>query len=113
MHFKEQVFKKVLLSQILKNPFIFILKQIGIIAPLIFLFYLLIDKKKFNFSKLKKNHFLLFINLIPIILILPTSVLTGAKIRTMWLTPFYLFIGVLIVYSFQLVLLKRIIINFS
>ena len=91
----------------LKNPFIFILKQIGIIAPLIFLFYLLIDKKKFNFSKLKKNHFLLFINLIPIILILLTSVLTGAKIRTMWLTPFYLFIGVLIVYSFQLVLLKK------
>ena len=91
----------------LKNPFIFILKQIGIIAPLIFLFYLLIEKKKFNFSKFKKNHFLLFINLIPIILILLTSVLTGAKIRTMWLTPFYLFIGVLIVYSFQLVLLKK------
>ena len=56
---------------------------------------------------MKKNHFLLFINLIPIILILLTSVLTGAKIRTMWLTPFYLFIGVLIVYSFQLVLLKK------
>ena len=91
----------------LKNPFIFILKQIGIIVPLIFLFYLLIDKKKFDFSKLKTNHFLLSINLIPIILILLTSVLTGAKIRTMWLTPFYLFIGVLIVYLFQLVLLKK------
>ena len=91
----------------LKNPFIFILKQIGIIVPLIFLFYFLIDKKKINFSKLKANHFLLSINLIPIILILLTSVLTGAKIRTMWLTPFYLFIGVLIVYLFQLVLLKK------
>ncbi len=91
----------------LKNPLIFILKQIGIIVPLIFLFYFLIDKKKFNFSKLKQNNFLLLINLIPIILVLLTSILTGAKIRTMWLTPFYIFIGVLIVYSFQLVLLKK------
>ena len=30
-----------------------------------------------------------------------TSVLTGSKIRTMWMTPFYLFFGVLIVYIFQ------------
>jgi hypothetical protein len=27
--------------------------------------------------------------------------LTGSKIRTMWMTPFYLFFGVLIVYVFQ------------
>ena len=27
--------------------------------------------------------------------------LTGSKIRTMWMTPFYLFFGVLIVYIFQ------------
>ena len=30
-----------------------------------------------------------------------TSMLTGSKVRTMWMTPFYLFIGVLIVYIFQ------------
>ena len=30
-----------------------------------------------------------------------TSVITGSKIRTMWMTPFYLFFGVLIVYIFQ------------
>jgi hypothetical protein len=30
-----------------------------------------------------------------------TSILTGSKIKTMWMTPFYLFIGVLIVYIFQ------------
>ena len=30
-----------------------------------------------------------------------TSVLTGSKIKTMWMTPFYLFFGVLIVYLFQ------------
>jgi hypothetical protein len=27
--------------------------------------------------------------------------LTGTKIRTMWMTPFYLFLGVLVVYIFQ------------
>ena len=33
---------------------------------------------------------------------------TGSKIRTMWMTPFYLFFGVLIVYIFQVQInLKR------
>ena len=45
--------------------------------------------------------FLIFINLVPIGLIFLTSMLTGSKIRTMWITPFYLFFGVLIVYIFQ------------
>ena len=27
--------------------------------------------------------------------------MTGSKIRTMWMTPFYLFFGVLVVYIFQ------------
>ena len=30
-----------------------------------------------------------------------TSFITGSKIRTMWMTPFYLFFGVLVVYIFQ------------
>ena len=30
-----------------------------------------------------------------------TSMLMGVKIRTMWMTPFYLFFGVLLVYIFQ------------
>ena len=30
-----------------------------------------------------------------------TSLLMGAKIRTMWMTPFYLFMGVLFIYIFQ------------
>ena len=30
-----------------------------------------------------------------------TSVITGSKIRTMWMTPFYLFFGVLFIYIFQ------------
>ena len=49
----------------------------------------------------KKLLFLIFINLVPIGLMFLTSMLTGSKIRTMWMTPFYLFFGVLIVYIFQ------------
>ena len=30
-----------------------------------------------------------------------TSMIMGVKIRTMWMTPFYLFFGVLLVYIFQ------------
>ncbi len=95
----------------ISNPIIFILKQIGIMAPLLIIFFFLINKRNLNFFKIrKKNLFLLIINLIPIILIFFTSVITGAKIRSMWMTPFYLFLGVLLVYSFQDFILKK---NFS
>jgi hypothetical protein len=57
-------------------------------------------KKKFNFKD-EKLIFLLTINIIPILLILLTSIVMGIKIRTMWMTPFYLFFGVLIIYIFQ------------
>ena len=30
-----------------------------------------------------------------------TSLLMGAKIKTMWMAPFYLFIGILFIYLFQ------------
>jgi len=53
-----------------------------------------------NFTN-KKTFFIISISLIPIILTLITSILVGAKIRTMWMTPFYLFFGVLVVYIFQ------------
>ena len=49
----------------------------------------------------KKLIFLIFINILPIFLIFLTSVFTGSKIRTMWMTPFYLFFGLLFVYIFQ------------
>ena len=38
---------------------------------------------------------------IPLILIFLTSMIMGIKIRTMWMTPFYLFFGVLAIYLFQ------------
>jgi hypothetical protein len=57
-------------------------------------------KLKFNFED-KKLLFLLTINIVPIILMFLTSMLIGIKIRTMWMTPFYLFFGVLLIYIFQ------------
>jgi 4-amino-4-deoxy-L-arabinose transferase-like glycosyltransferase len=83
-------------------PLIFLGKQAGILIPFFIMSFFLI--KRFN-SKMsfkdKKLLFLIFINLVPIGLMLLTSMLTGSKIRTMWMTPFYLFFGVLIVYIFQ------------
>ena len=83
-------------------PLIFLGKQIGILIPFFIMSFFLIKKFKFKKSlKDKKLLFLIFINLVPIGLIFLTSILTGSKIRTMWMTPFYLFIGVLIIYLFQ------------
>jgi len=83
-------------------PFIFLFKQIGILVPFFFLVWLLIKKIKFKFNlKDKKLVFLLFVNIVPILLIFITSAFTGSNIRTMWMTPFYLFFGVLFVYLFQ------------
>jgi 4-amino-4-deoxy-L-arabinose transferase-like glycosyltransferase len=84
------------------NPLIFLGKQIGILIPFVIMTLFLIKKLKFKISfKDKKLLFLLFINFVPIVLMFLTSVLTGSKIRTMWMTPFYLFFGVLVVYVFQ------------
>ena len=90
------------ISNHLLNPVIFILKQIGILIPFIILGLILIKFSKFKINlKDKKLLFLLTINFLPIILIILTSLITGAKIRTMWMTPFYLFFGVLLVYLFR------------
>ena len=86
----------------LKYPIIFLVKQLGILIPFLFLVNLLIKKINLRINlKDKKFLFLIFINVVPIALILMTSVVTGSKIRTMWMTPFYLFFGVLFVYIFQ------------
>ena len=58
-------------------------------------------KAKFSFSD-NKLLFLLAINLLPITLIFLTSMIMGVKIRTMWMTPFYLFFGILVIYIFKL-----------
>ena len=83
----------------IKYPLIFLVKQIGILIPFFFLVFLLTKKFKFKLNfKDKKLLFLFFINLAPIALMFATSLVTGSKIRTMWMTPFYLFFGVFFVY---------------
>ena len=82
-----------------KYPLLFTLKQIGILIPFLILVWLLMKKipKKLNLKD-EKLLFLIFINLIPIVLVFMTALITGSKIRTMWMTPFYLFFGTLFIY---------------
>ena len=86
----------------LVNPFLYVIKQLGILMPFWVMLFFLVKKFKLKFNlKDRKFLFLIFINFIPIILIALTSLITGAKIKTMWMTPFYLFYGLLFVYLFQ------------
>ena len=86
----------------IQYPLFFIMKQVGILIPFLVLIWLLVKKVKFKYNfKDRKLFFLLAINLLPIILMLLTSIITGSKIRTMWMTPFYLFFGTLFVYLLQ------------
>ena len=88
-------------------PIVFLLKQIGIILPFIFMTAILVKKMKYELNFKDKNLlFLISINILPIILVLLTSMITGSKIRTMWMTPFYLFFGTLIIYVFKKQVIK-------
>ena len=83
-------------------PLIFLSKQTVILIPFFIMSFFLVKKFKFKISlEDRKLLFLIFVNLVPIGLMFLTSMITGSKIRTMWMTPFYLFFGVLIVYVFQ------------
>ena len=89
-------------------PLIFLGKQIGILIPFFIMFFFIISKFKATINlKDKKLIFLIAINIVPIILIFLTSLFMGVKIRTMWMTPFYLFMGVLLIYLFQ----RKIVLN--
>ena len=82
---------------------IFLGKQIGILIPFFIMSFLVCIKNlksKINFKD-QKLLFLLIINIVPILLMFLTSMIMGIKIRTMWMTPFYLFFGVLVIYIFQ------------
>jgi len=79
-------------------PLVFFLKQIVILIPFFFMLFFL--TKKIKYKKIIKNEkiiFLFFTCVLPIILVLLTSIIMGAKIRTMWMTPFYLFLGILFI----------------
>ena len=86
----------------LMNPSIFLLKQIGILIPFLLMILVLTKKFKININlNDDKLLFLLSINLIPLLFIFLTSFTMGVKIRTMWMTPFYISFGLLFVYIFK------------
>ena len=85
-----------------KNPIIFFIKQIIILIPFFIMISILLKNYKIKLNvKNRESLFLLFITLVPILLVIITSVFTGAKIRTMWMTPFYLFLGTLFIDIFK------------
>jgi len=90
-----------LLSHLIQ-PIIFLGKQLGILIPFALMSFFIIPKLKTNIRFAdRKFIFLLFVNLIPLVLMFLTSMAMGIKIRTMWITPFYLFFGVFVIYIFQ------------
>ena len=90
--------EKIILDHI-SHPLIFIGKQAGILIPFFLMISFLVKKLKVNFYlKDDKMFFLIVISFLPIALVFLTSLIMGAKIRTMWMTPFYLFFGITAIY---------------
>ena len=86
----------------LRFPIIFLFKQLVLLIPFFLILKLLIKKIKFQINfKDKKFLFLFFVNIVPITLILITSIITGSRIRTMWMTPFYISFGIFFIYIFK------------
>ena len=83
-------------------PLKFIFKQIVTLLPFFALLSLLLKKYKFKINQRdEKSIFLIFITLVPIFLMVLTSLIFAANIRTMWATPFYLFLGLFFIYHFK------------
>jgi len=83
-------------------PLKFIFKQIAIVLPFFILLSLILKKFKFKFNQRdEKSIFLIFITCTPILLMFITSLIFAANIRTMWMTPFYLFFGLFFIYHFK------------
>ena len=90
--------EKIILDHI-SHPLIFIGKQAGILIPFFLMISFLVKKFKVNFYlKDDKMLFLIVISFLPIALVFLTSLIMGVKIRTMWMTPFYLFFGITAIY---------------
>tara|TARA_X000001036_G_scaffold426899_1_gene454854 strand:+ start:1150 stop:2523 length:1374 start_codon:yes stop_codon:yes gene_type:complete len=86
----------------LTNPLMFLLKQTIILIPFLLMIFVIIKKFKPKIDFKNYNTFFLFsVTILPFLLVLITSILTGAKIRTMWMTPFYLFLGTFFFYIFK------------
>ena len=98
-------------------PLKFVFKQIGVLIPFFVLLSLILKKYKFKINQSdKKSIFLIFVTIVPIVLMVITSLIFAANIRTMWMTPFYLSFGLFFIYHFKskinLYFLKKFIITF-
>ena len=83
-------------------PIKFTLKQIGILIPFFGLLSLIVSRIKIKFNlRDEKLVYLMSVTIVPILLMLLTSLILGANIRTMWMTPFYLFFGLLFIYTLE------------
>ena len=90
--------EKIILDHI-SHSLLFIGKQAGILIPFFLMISFLVKKFKVNFYlKDDKMLFLIVISFLPIVLVFLTSLIMGVKIRTMWMTPFYLFFGITAIY---------------
>ncbi len=84
------------------HPTVLLIKQVGILIPFFLMCIIIVSKFKIHLNLNNKNtQFLIVINILPLFLIFLTSTILGVKIRTMWMTPFYLFSGIFFVYLFQ------------
>lgn len=86
----------------IKHPIIFTLKQIGILIPFLVSVFLILDSKKpvLNWGD-NRFKFLFSVSIFPILLVILTSMIMGSKIRTMWMVPFYMYLGVFVLYLFK------------
>ena len=83
-------------------PFTLFFKQIGILIPFLIMCFFLLNKPNLNLNfKREKIIFLFFMVIIPILMMIITSFLFGVKIRTMWMTPYYLGLGIVVVEIFK------------
>jgi 4-amino-4-deoxy-L-arabinose transferase-like glycosyltransferase len=86
----------------LLNPLKFLASQIAISLPFLLLGYFLINKIKIKLPfNNEKFIFLIFSFILPFFLILITSIISGSRIRTMWMIPFYSLIGVFFIFLYQ------------
>jgi len=83
-------------------PLVFFIKQSLIMLPMFILLRFITSsfKAKINLDD-RKLIFLFTISLLPIILMFLTSLVGGVRIRTMWMTTFYVFPGVFFIYLFK------------
>ena len=90
------------LSDHLIYPTLFLLKQIILLVPFFLLCLTLLKKIKLKINLKSKNMIFIVCTVLgPIVLIFFTSFILGVKIRTMWMTPFYLGFGILVIEIFK------------